>query len=80
MEEQFVKETEIQELSNIEKKNELKESIKKSKIILMNMHNNLKFAEGELIDYYIYQIMSATMLRKTDFYNIVFLLNFFRSY
>ncbi|MBP3596685.1 MAG: DUF2508 family protein [Clostridia bacterium] len=56
MEEQFVKENPIQELSNLDKQNELKESIKKSKIILMNMHNNLKFAEGELIDYYIYQI------------------------
>lgn len=56
MEEHYTKESQIQELSNLDKKNELKESIKKSKIILMNMHNNLKFAEGELIDYYIYQI------------------------
>lgn len=56
MEEKFVKETQIQELSNLEKQNELKASIKNSKIILMNMYNNLKFAEGDLIDYYIYQI------------------------
>lgn len=52
----FVKESKIEDLSNLEKKNELKDSIKRSKIILMNMHNNLKYAEGELIDYYIYQI------------------------
>ena len=52
----FVKESKIEDLSNLEKKNELKDSIRKSKIILMNMHNNLKYAEGELIDYYIYQI------------------------
>lgn len=56
MEEQYVKENKIEELSGIEQKNELKDSIIKSKIILSNMYNNLKFAEGELIDYYIYQI------------------------
>lgn len=56
MKDMFVKESKIEDLSNLEKKNELKDSIKRSKIILMNMHNNLKYAEGELIDYYIYQI------------------------
>ncbi len=56
MKDMFVKESKIEDLSNLEKKNELKDSIRKSKIILMNMHNNLKYAEGELIDYYIYQI------------------------
>lgn len=56
MEEKFVKEKNIKEITNLEKKEELEKSIKTSKTTLMNMHNNLKFAEGDLIDYYIYQI------------------------
>lgn len=56
MEEKFIKEKEIKEITNLEKKEELEKSIKSSKNTLMNMHNNLKFAEGDLIDYYIYQI------------------------
>lgn len=56
MEEKFVKEKDIREITNLEKKEELEKSIKNSKTTLMNMHNNLKFAEGDLIDYYIYQI------------------------
>lgn len=56
MNEEFVKEKIIIDKTNVEKELELKEAIRLTKKQLNNMHNNLKFAEGDLIDYYIYQI------------------------
>ena len=56
MDKNYVKEKKIIDQSKIEKENELKASIMASKRNLMNMHNNLNLAEGELVDYYIYMI------------------------
>ncbi len=56
MDKNYVKEKKIIDQSKIEKENELKSSIMASKRNLMNMHNNLNLAEGELVDYYIYMI------------------------
>ena len=56
MEKNFEKEKNIVDQNNKEKEKELLESIKRSKNNLLNMHNNLNLAEGDLVDYYIYMI------------------------
>ena len=56
MQERFVRETNIKELQEEQKRQELLNRINESKNYLRNMYNNMQFAESDLIDYYTYQI------------------------
>ncbi len=56
MHEEFVKELKLIEKSEEDLNVELIKSIIKTKIDLKNANKNYEFAEGELIDYYLYQI------------------------
>lgn len=56
MYEEYVKEPKITEKTEDELNVELIKSIIKTKIELENANRNYVFAEGELIDYYLYQI------------------------
>lgn len=56
MYENYEKEKQIKELSEDEKNKELIMSVLKTEMELKVVNNNLQFAEGELIDYYIYKI------------------------
>lgn len=53
---EFVKEVEISDLDENEKNCDLLRNIKIVKETLNNMYNNMQFADGDLIDYYTYQI------------------------
>lgn len=53
---EFVRETPILDKNEEQKDEELLESIKNVNTTLANMHNNLQFANSDLIDYYTYQI------------------------
>lgn len=53
---EFVKEVEISDLDENEKNIDLLRNIKIVKETLNNMYNNMQFADGDLIDYYTYQI------------------------
>ena len=56
MYDEFVKEAQINEKTDLEKNNELLLNIIFVKNSLANMYNNLQFADSDLIDYYTYQI------------------------
>lgn len=56
MQEEFVKERKIVDKSREELNTMLVQSIIKTNNELQNARNNYEFAEGELIDYYLYQI------------------------
>lgn len=56
MYDEFVKEAQINEKTDLEKNNELLQNIIFVKKSLANMYNNLQFADSDLIDYYTYQI------------------------
>ena len=56
MHEEFVKELKLIEKSEEDLNVELIKSIIKTKIDLKNANKNYEFAEGELINYYLYQI------------------------
>ncbi len=56
MEEQYIKETTIKEKTDKEKKLELITSIIKTKREVEDAMHNFEFADGELIDYYLYFI------------------------
>ena len=56
MHEEFVKELKLVEKTEEEFNIELIKSIIKTKTDLENANKNYEFAEGELIDYYLYQI------------------------
>lgn len=56
MYEEYVKEIKLLDKSKEELNIELIKSIIKTKKDLENANNNYEFAEGELIDYYLYQI------------------------
>ena len=56
MENEFIKEQTIEEMSDEEKDIELIKSVIKSKRDLEVARENYEFAEGELIDYYAYKI------------------------
>lgn len=56
MHEEYVKEIRLIEKSEEELNIELIKSIIKTKNDLANSNKNYEFAEGELIDYYLYQI------------------------
>ena len=53
---EFVKEVEISDLDDSQKNRDLLKNIKIVKETLNNMYNNMQFADGDLIDYYSYQI------------------------
>ena len=54
--EEFIKESEILELSEEERKNQLLQSIIQTQNDLKQSQTNFEFAEKELIDFYSYQI------------------------
>lgn len=56
MEEQYIKETKIKEKTDKEKELELITSIIKTKREVEDAMHNFEFADGELIDYYLYFI------------------------
>lgn len=56
MQEDFVKEKKIKDKSKEEFNTILVQSIIKTNNELQNARNNYEYAEGELIDYYLYQI------------------------
>lgn len=56
MQEKFVKEYNIKDKSQEEQNKILVQNIIKAKNELKNARNNYEYAEGELIDYYLYQI------------------------
>lgn len=56
MEEQYIKETKIREKTEKEKELELITSIIRTKRELEDARHNFEFADGELIDYYLYFI------------------------
>lgn len=56
MNEEYIKETSIIERTEDELDVELIKSIIRTKQDLKNSHKNYEFAEGELIDYYLYEI------------------------
>ena len=53
---EYVKETIIKDKTENEKKLELIVSIIKTRNDLQNANNNYEYAEGDLIDYYLYEI------------------------
>ena len=53
---EFVKEVQISELDDSQKNRDLLKNIKIVKETLNNMYNNLQYADGDLIDYFTYQI------------------------
>ena len=53
---EYVKETIIKDKSENEKKLELIVSIIKTRNDLQNVNNNYEYAEGDLIDYFLYEI------------------------
>lgn len=59
MGEEYVKETKIRDLSIEEKQNQLMMSIIKTKKELDIASKNFEFADGDLIDYYTYQMKAA---------------------
>lgn len=56
MYDEFVREAQINDKTDLEKNNELLQNILFVKKSLANMYNNLQFADSDLIDYYTYQI------------------------
>lgn len=54
--EEYVREKKIKDLSEEEEKKDIIVSIIKTKMELEHNRKNYEFAEGELIDYYLYQI------------------------
>ena len=56
MNEEYVRENQIQDKSEEEKRMELLINIIKTKKDLDDSNNNFEYAENELIDYYTYQI------------------------
>lgn len=56
MYEEYVKELKLEEKTDEESNIELIKSIIKAKIDLDSANKNYEFAEGELVDYYLYQI------------------------
>jgi len=55
---EYIKEKPITDKNEKEKKNQLIESIIITRKELNKAHSNFEFAEGDLIDFYTYQIMA----------------------
>ena len=74
---EYVKENPIIDQNDTEKKNQLIESIINTREDLNKAHINFEFAEGDLVDFYTYQIMALqtkldyltklAKLKKVDF-------------
>lgn len=56
MENEYIKDYNIIEKTEIEKENELIRTIIKTREELKNANTNFEYADGELVDYYVYQI------------------------
>lgn len=56
MHSEFIKEFKIEEKTEVERDEELLDTIKFVKKNLGNMYNNLQYADSDLIDYFTYQI------------------------
>ena len=56
MRSEFIKEFKLLDKNEFEKNEDLIRNIDEIKNNLLNMHNNMQYAEKELIDYYSYQI------------------------
>ena len=77
MYDEFIKETKIKDRTEEEKEYELIENIKFVKNTLNNMYRNLQFAEGDLIDYFTYQIKAEEakynyLIKKAKNKNLTF--------
>lgn len=77
MYDEFVKETKIKDKTEEEKEYELIENIKFVKNTLNNMYRNLQFADGDLVDYFTYQIKAEEakynyLIKKAKNKNLTF--------
>ena len=77
MYDEFIKETKIKDRTEEEKEYELIENIKFVKNTLNNMYRNLQFADGDLIDYFTYQIKAEEakynyLIKKAKNKNLTF--------
>ena len=77
MYDEFSKETKIKDRTEEEKEYELIENIKFVKNTLNNMYRNLQFADGDLIDYFTYQIKAEEakynyLIKKAKNKNLTF--------
>ena len=77
MYDEFIKETKIKDRTEEEKEFELIENIKFVKNTLNNMYRNLQFADGDLIDYFTYQIKAEEakynyLIKKAKNKNLTF--------
>ena len=77
MYDEFIKETKIKDRTEEEKEYELIENIKFVKNSLNNMYKNLEFAEGDLVDYFTYQIKAEEakynyLIKKAKNKNLTF--------
>ena len=77
MYDEFVKEVKIKDRSEEEKEYELIENIKFVKNTLNNMYKNLQQADGDLIDYFTYQIKAEEakydyLIKKAKNKNLTF--------
>lgn len=73
----FVREVKIENKTDLEKRQELIDSIKFVKKSLENMYKNLEFADGDLIDYFTYQIKAEEakydyLIKKAKNKNLTF--------
>lgn len=77
MYDEFIKEVKIKDRTEEEKEFELIENIKFVKNTLNNMYRNLQFADGDLIDYFTYQIKAEEakynyLIKKAKNKNLTF--------
>ena len=77
MYDEFIKEVKIKDRSEEEKEYELIENIKFVKNTLNNMYKNLQQADGDLIDYFTYQIKAEEakydyLIKKAKNKNLTF--------
>ena len=73
----FIKEVKIEDKSELEKESELIDNIRFVKNSLNNMYKNLGFAEGDLVDYFTYQIKAEEakydyLIKKAKNKNLTF--------
>ena len=73
----FIKEVKIEDKSELKKESELIDNIRFVKNSLNNMYKNLEFAEGDLVDYFTYQIKAEEakydyLIKKAKNKNLTF--------
>ena len=64
MSSEYIKETVIQEKSETEKEKELMTTILKTKRNIQQANTNYQYAEGKLIDYFLYNIMQLLIRQR----------------